>query len=165
MGIKIKALLLDSTPTVASLGRLVIEEGFAFGWDPNRPYEPWLVRPDGVVILLDVEGFVPYLPDRVKLEERARQLHATARHFGVATPASFGGGISSDGTSSASSSLRLLAASSATSMKKCSNCKSGHELIRRNCKSGVRLCGGGTSSKKCNLMPKDADKTERYGAR
>ena len=27
------------------------------------------------------------------------------------------------------------------------------------------ICGGGTSSKKCNLPPKMADKEERYGAR
>ena len=51
--------VLPSTPPVLSLGRRCMREGFSFVW-PARE-EPYLVRPDGQTIRLQVVDDIPYL--------------------------------------------------------------------------------------------------------
>ena len=66
LNINVQALALDDCPNAVSLGRLVIEHGYTFSWDPNgkgkgRPLAT-LVSPCGTRVELQVDGFVPYLP-------------------------------------------------------------------------------------------------------
>ncbi len=54
--------VLISTPPVLSLGRRCMEEGFSFVWPANEL--PYMARPDGHIVQLEVIGNVPYMsPD------------------------------------------------------------------------------------------------------
>jgi hypothetical protein len=59
--LSIEALLLDNTPNVLSLGRLVEDEGYDFIW--RRKTAPRLIAPSGKVFLLDVHRYVPFIPE------------------------------------------------------------------------------------------------------
>ena len=59
-------LMLDSTPAVLSVGRRCVDEGYAFTWPAYG--EPYLTRPDGHIVKLKVDGYVPYL-----LEPKSRR--------------------------------------------------------------------------------------------
>ena len=63
LDIEAPALVLHEAPTVASLGRLVIDSGHDFHWVAARPDTPWLVTPSGIIVGLDVRDYAPYLPD------------------------------------------------------------------------------------------------------
>ena len=56
----IDPLLLDDTPPVLSIGRRCEKYGYQFHWDAysNKPY---LVKPNGDVIVLYTENYVPFL--------------------------------------------------------------------------------------------------------
>ena len=54
-----EAIVLPDTPWVLSIGRRCMEFGFGFYWPPYKP--PVLVLPDGGIIELEVEGYIPYL--------------------------------------------------------------------------------------------------------
>ena len=56
-------LVLDSCPSVLSIGKRCMEEGWEFVWRPNKP--PYIKFPNGKQIQCVVKGNVPYLPDTV----------------------------------------------------------------------------------------------------
>ena len=58
LGIKLSALVLDDTPNVASMGKLVMDDGFEFHWIPG--FDPYYLLPDGSVMWLEVENNVHY---------------------------------------------------------------------------------------------------------
>ena len=58
-------LLLESCPPVLSVGRRCIEEGFEFRWKPYSQH-PTFRHPDGTVIVMEVEGFVPTSSNRCR---------------------------------------------------------------------------------------------------
>ena len=53
--------LVKSTPAVLSLGKLCMEQGYAFHWAPHGT--PVLVTPSGETVCLQVENNCPYLDD------------------------------------------------------------------------------------------------------
>ena len=59
--LNLEALLLDNTPNVLSLGRLVEDEGYQFLWSQHKP--PQLIAPSGKVLYLEVQRYVPCIPD------------------------------------------------------------------------------------------------------
>ena len=52
-------LVLPDTPTVLSIGRRCMEHGYGFWWEPYGL--PILILPDGRYIILEVDGYIPYL--------------------------------------------------------------------------------------------------------
>ena len=54
-----EAIVLPDTPWVLSIVRRCMEFGFGFYWPPYPP--PMVVLPDGGIIELEVEGYIPYL--------------------------------------------------------------------------------------------------------
>ena len=52
-------LVLEETPNVLSLGKLVVEEGYSFEWSHGKP--PNLKSPDGTEHVLVVLDMVPYI--------------------------------------------------------------------------------------------------------
>ena len=54
-----KAWVLDNTPAVLSLGRRCMKEGYSFVW--LRGEVPYFIRPDGLIVHLEVHGDIPYL--------------------------------------------------------------------------------------------------------
>ena len=56
---EVKPLILESCPPVLTVGRRCLDEGYSFNWPAFG--KPTLTRPDGKVIELEVEGYVPYL--------------------------------------------------------------------------------------------------------
>ena len=61
--------LVKSTPAVLSLGKLCMEQGFAFHWPAHG--NPVLVTPDGKSVCLQVENNCPYLDDGSEIIHRA----------------------------------------------------------------------------------------------
>ena len=59
LGEQVTALVLPSTPSVLSIGKRCMREGYHFEWKPYSP--PTLITPSGLVIELVVEEDVPYL--------------------------------------------------------------------------------------------------------
>ena len=57
----IEALLLENSPSVLSVGKLVEHHGFSFIWTSKQP--PLLIDPDGMGIELEVRDLVPYLSE------------------------------------------------------------------------------------------------------
>ena len=58
-GISADAIASKKAPSVLSLGKRCVDEGFSFRWDAGRP--PVLTRPDGQEIVLTVRQNVPLL--------------------------------------------------------------------------------------------------------
>ena len=48
-------------PAVISVGRRCVNDGYEFHWCPGT--SPYFVRPDGQRVLLEVENYVPYIPE------------------------------------------------------------------------------------------------------
>jgi len=69
LGLKADALVLRDSPSVLSLGKRIMEEGFSFSWSPNSA--PVLTSPTGRKIFLDVVHNVPFLPCAAKLSMAA----------------------------------------------------------------------------------------------
>ena len=67
-------LLLESCPPVLSVGRRCIEEGFEFRWKPYSQH-PTFRHPDGTVIVMEVEGFVPYIVESLPPRGILRRSH------------------------------------------------------------------------------------------
>merc|ERR1712020_489208 len=59
LGEEANMLVLPDTPTVLSIGRRCMEHGYGFWWEPYGM--PVLILPDGRYIILDVDGYIPYL--------------------------------------------------------------------------------------------------------
>jgi hypothetical protein len=57
----VSPLLLEHSPPVLSVGKRCMEEGYSFHWPAGR--NPYLIAPDGVKHVLEVDNMVPYLPD------------------------------------------------------------------------------------------------------
>ena len=57
----VSPLLFESSPPVLSVGKRCMEEGYSFHWLSGR--EPYLISPDGVKHVLEIDNMVPYLPD------------------------------------------------------------------------------------------------------
>jgi hypothetical protein len=51
--------VLPSTPSVLTIGRRCMHEGYSFVWLAGR--KPYLLRPDGLAVPLDVINDIPYL--------------------------------------------------------------------------------------------------------
>ena len=51
--------VLENTPPVLTVGYRCMEMGYTFMWPTAQ--EPYFIRPDGVVIRLTVEDYIPYL--------------------------------------------------------------------------------------------------------
>ena len=60
LGMEVRALVLDNSPKVLSLGELCCTEGYEFHWIPGGP--PTLVHPDGTRYEFLVQNNVPVLP-------------------------------------------------------------------------------------------------------
>ena len=58
-GEDVRASVLQATPAVLSVGRRCMEHGYAFHWEPWQ--DPVLICPDGKVVALEVDQYVPYL--------------------------------------------------------------------------------------------------------
>ena len=56
----ISPYVLECTPDVLSLGRRCVDEGFAFHWDAYSARPTWAL-PNGRIITLTTEGYIPYL--------------------------------------------------------------------------------------------------------
>ncbi len=54
---QVKPWLLESTPSALSLGKRSVQDGFDFVW--KRFEQPFLVRPDGTISPLKVDGVGP----------------------------------------------------------------------------------------------------------
>ena len=52
------ARVLDDTPAVISIGKWCVENDYLFVWDGKR--KPYFQSPEGKIIYLDVDDFVPY---------------------------------------------------------------------------------------------------------
>ena len=61
LGGEVHPYLVKSTPAVLSLGKLCMEQGYAFHWAPHGA--PVLVTPSGKSVCLQVENNCPYLDD------------------------------------------------------------------------------------------------------
>ena len=51
--------VLDESPSVLSVGKKCIEEGYSFVWPANGM--PYMISPDNKKIMLEVEGNIPYV--------------------------------------------------------------------------------------------------------
>ena len=51
--------VLDESPSVLSVGKKCMEEGYSFVWPANGV--PYMISPDNKKILLEVEGNIPYI--------------------------------------------------------------------------------------------------------
>ena len=56
----IDAYIMESTPTVMSIGKRCMLHGYSFVWHPAK--QPFLVTPKGKKVVLEVIDNVPYLP-------------------------------------------------------------------------------------------------------
>jgi len=54
-------LVMQDSPDVLSLGRRCMDEGYSFRWDAKGPTRPYLVTPQGTVVMLRVDHYCPYL--------------------------------------------------------------------------------------------------------
>jgi hypothetical protein len=62
MGGRINPYLLSETPSVLSIGRHCMEEGYSFIWNANEL--PYLVTPTNACISLKLDRNIPYLDTR-----------------------------------------------------------------------------------------------------
>ena len=51
--------VLDNTPPVLTVGYRCMEMGYTFVWPTSQ--DPYFIRPDGMIIRLMVENYIPYL--------------------------------------------------------------------------------------------------------
>jgi hypothetical protein len=51
--------VLDNTPPVLTVGSRCMEMGYTFVWPTSQ--DPYFIRPDGMIIRLMVENYIPYL--------------------------------------------------------------------------------------------------------
>ena len=65
----IRALVLDKTPNVLSMGRLVRDQGYSLQWRADDVEHPRLISPLGRVVKLQVINDVPVLPAAEELVE------------------------------------------------------------------------------------------------
>ena len=61
LGKTIDPYLVKSTPAVLSVGMRCIDDGYDFVWNGSRGEDPYFVKPDGKIIPLTVNDYVPYL--------------------------------------------------------------------------------------------------------
>jgi hypothetical protein len=53
-------LCCQNTPSVISIGKRFIEQGYAFCWPP-RSQNPFFIKPDGTKVIMEVEGNITYV--------------------------------------------------------------------------------------------------------
>ena len=58
--------VLESSPAVLSLGVKCLDQGYSFHWESGKA--PVMVRPDGALIQLKVDGHVPYMDSSCEAE-------------------------------------------------------------------------------------------------
>ena len=58
--------ILESSPEVLSLGVKCLDQGYSFHWESGKA--PTMVRPDGALIQLKVDGHVPYMDSSCEAE-------------------------------------------------------------------------------------------------
>ena len=56
---KSKAHVLDDTPSVLSMGKRCLEQGFTFAWPSGK--EPFMIDKDGLIIKMKVKDHIPYI--------------------------------------------------------------------------------------------------------
>ncbi len=56
----ISPYVLDKTPSVLSVGARCVDMGWTFHWEGHST-RPYWIKPDGTIIYLHVDGFIPYL--------------------------------------------------------------------------------------------------------
>ena len=61
LGKTVDPYLAKSTPAVLSVGMRCIDDGYDFIWKGSKGEEPYFVKPDGKVVPLTVNDYVPYL--------------------------------------------------------------------------------------------------------
>ena len=59
-----RALVLDSTPPVLSVGLRCVDHGYSFYWGPGSLH-PLLTAPSGKKVVCHVRNYVPYLDTRL----------------------------------------------------------------------------------------------------
>lgn len=77
--------VLEDTPNVFSLGKLVVEEGYDFHWTSDKP--PYLKSPQGDEIELNVIDFVPFIDIGELTEAQKHRLQHTRGFKGLVTKA------------------------------------------------------------------------------
>ena len=77
----IPAIVLPETPALLSLGRRVMNDGCHFCWLSGQ--RPWLGFPDGSWLQLDVDGYLPYLPNSEALYLCNNPAHTALAAVGV----------------------------------------------------------------------------------
>ena len=60
LGVSVNPILLESTCDVVSMGRLVMEKGFTYHWQPGEL--PYFKNKEGQIIVCSVRGYVPVIP-------------------------------------------------------------------------------------------------------
>jgi hypothetical protein len=63
LGITVEADVLPETPSVLSMGKHCMEDGFDFIWMANK--KPFLKSPYGEIIICDLVHNVPYLVEKI----------------------------------------------------------------------------------------------------
>ena len=76
----IAPFVLDSSPALLTVGKRCMDRGYGFHWFPYKA--PFMVKPDGGIVKLEVHGDIPYLAKGA-----------------VASPAQGRGTVSSEGPS------------------------------------------------------------------
>ena len=73
--LSLETRVLESTPNVLSIGRLVKDLGYSFRWNASEPDEPYLISKDGQVKVLKVENYVPVfaLPSQGSSERKVEE--------------------------------------------------------------------------------------------
>ena len=62
LGIVVKPVLMEDCPSVLSLGKRIVEEGYSFEWHHGR--KPVLIAPDGTRTVCKVRNLCPYVDEK-----------------------------------------------------------------------------------------------------
>ena len=62
----VDTVLLEGTPSVVSIGRLVIDGDCDFEWKRKARFAPLLTLKDGTPVTLNVSHYVPEFPDKAE---------------------------------------------------------------------------------------------------
>ena len=69
----VKAHVLDDTPSVLSMGKRCLDQGFTFVWPSGR--EPFMLDQDGMMIKMKVKDHIPYVNlDQCKERENSKKI-------------------------------------------------------------------------------------------
>ena len=70
--------VLEDSPSVISIGRLVLDDGYDFYWR-TKDGVATLVRPDGKTIVLEIDNYTPVLTIRESIINKINEFEAEER--------------------------------------------------------------------------------------